>query len=306
MNRAQEFLPSKVPGDVMSDDLAARYMAWMALGGTQVIIPKAFLTILGQTPVFGVVRPVGLAPPKSANMLSLARDMCMAVLTSSPYDCIHHTDYYANKSATLISENGDAELWLRLCSVNNPPPIVPYVVGQRTMSCTLIPSYAPADYATSLVPPIDILPTNFNDSCSADPSSPSHICAGDETGNTFSVLSNENLHPWCVQGRDDTGAQLDDSQHPQAFETWLTTHCLSGQDCNQGVCSGTYPDANCVYPPKCPANPVMDDANGSAALRWAQRGAINAGLAVFLYLNAVTMKTYAVKPPYDECDLLTN
>src|SRR5262249_5529172 len=52
------FGPTSSPGSNRmavfgNDDTTSHYMAWMALGGTQVVIPPAYLTIIGQTPVFG-------------------------------------------------------------------------------------------------------------------------------------------------------------------------------------------------------------------------------------------------------------
>ena len=39
---------------------------------------------------------------------------------------------------------------------------------------------------------------------------------------------------------------------------------------------------------------------------WANRGAINAGLAVFLYLDQVVVNGLQPKPSYDQCELLSN
>jgi hypothetical protein len=48
--------------------------------------------------------------------------------------------------------------------------------------------------------------------------------------------------------------------------------------------------------------------NGSSDLvdvkRWATRGAINAGLAVFVYLDALIGKDQPIPPRYNECNLL--
>jgi hypothetical protein len=41
---------------------------------------------------------------------------------------------------------------------------------------------------------------------------------------------------------------------------------------------------------------------GLEAKHWAQQGAINAGLAVFLYLDSITKGKYAVQPAYNQCD----
>ena len=55
--------------------------------------------------------------------------------------------------------------------------------------------------------------------------------------------------------------------------------------------------------PVCPANlgtPMSDEAQDL----WALRGAMNAGLSVFMYLDLVTRDSKRVVPPYDRCDLM--
>jgi hypothetical protein len=297
-NRAQEFMPLSDAGET-ADDTAARYMVWMALGGTKVTIPPAFLTIIGQTPVFGTSREGGLAPPTSANMLSFARNMCMIALSTPPFKLgkplqngqpPYSALYYSRPARAtndapnpLIFENGDAELWLRLCSWNNPPPVIPYTYtakespsidksGWKPQNWTTITTTPPKDLVTGLSPPPVLLRCAFEGGCPSDGGRAKQLAytgVGDETGNILPTLSADNLHPWCLVGGD-RPADL----------------------------------------PQCDASP--GDSNyddGTVAELWAQRGAINAGLAVFLYLDSITKEDpitgkhpYAIQQAYNQCD----
>jgi hypothetical protein len=51
-----------------------------------------------------------------------------------------------------------------------------------------------------------------------------------------------------------------------------------------------------TYDPSMGGN-VYTDAND-----WATRGAINAGLAVFLYVDGLSKGTIVPKPPYNQCE----
>jgi hypothetical protein len=56
------------------------------------------------------------------------------------------------------------------------------------------------------------------------------------------------------------------------------------------------------YPTQDPA--VWDDVQGSAADEWALKGAMNAGFAVFLYLDSVARNGGVAQPTYDHCEQL--
>jgi mono/diheme cytochrome c family protein len=318
------FGPASSPGSnrnrvFASDDTASHYMAWMALGGTQVVIPPAYLTIIGQTPVFGHSRPGGLPPPGSANMLSVARELCLQTLIARPFACGQSgkdASFYSGSQddpkaiVPLLFNTGDAELWLKLCSFNNPPPVVPYYLD-ASLQCKELPSHVDsvhADRALLLSPPIDILPDAFETGCPST-GGVQTSCVGDENGNAFSRLTADNHHPWCVLS---TNAYAEGKVNQTAIDRLLQSRCTGGTDCDaSGNCKGAFPDSNCVYWPVCPkadpatGNFALDDDYGTAALHWAQRGAINAGLSVFLYLDSVTKGTYKVKPDYKSCDALT-
>jgi mono/diheme cytochrome c family protein len=329
-NRASVFGAVATP-DVTADDWGARYLSWMTLGGTSVTIPSEFLASVGRTLFFGEVRDAAQLPvPHSANMLSLGRALCMDSLMGSPYDFNNKRGYFESKpNAALLWHSGDAEMWLKICSINNPPPVFGYIVdfiaeppkpGQVAPPIafpTLLNRYD--ETGGSAVTSVVIRRDVFNSSkCNGT------CLVGDERAGV-AALDTANLHPWCV-------AYAWDTQNPSVLDPWLASKCVSGADCNaKGDCVG--PD--CVHPPKCPVDGSQlgpsgdaytksqakvphwtidgwdlhgdDQGNavlGDAALAWARRGAMNAGLAVFLYLDRVAKGEIVPKTTFDHCEQL--
>src|SRR5262249_2236336 len=120
------------------DDRAAHYMPWMALGGTEVQIPEPILQIISATKVLDQQRFVA-ASALSANMLSQAKALCRSLLGPGYVDWLHapgnqpffdptdghgYLDAYKTfLNSQLLFANGDAENWMRMCSIGNPPPV---------------------------------------------------------------------------------------------------------------------------------------------------------------------------------------
>ena len=82
-NRDAVFQSAPTSSSVSVDDWAARYFAWMAMGGTKQEIPASVLAVVGDTKVDGTARPRA-QPPVDANMLSTAQDLCADLLPFSP------------------------------------------------------------------------------------------------------------------------------------------------------------------------------------------------------------------------------
>jgi mono/diheme cytochrome c family protein len=267
LNPVFSALPSDAPASwtgVSKDDRAARYMSWMALGGTDVAIPTGLLTIVGATPVLDQRRAV--APTiTSANMLSTAKALCDQVLGPSEED---NVNFFLNQDVTsystaLIPSNGDNELWLHICSLNNPPPI--HVISAASGSLQVPPAFnisgafsASLNGFTYLVPE----PANF------PPGTP----IGNERGKSVPFKPNDpdNLWPWCVY---DPQNKLAGRGYPMCPPAALTvSNALNSNDPNQ-------------------------------SLTWSVRGAINAGLGVFLYVQNLE-KMSAPPVDYDACEQL--
>jgi hypothetical protein len=261
------------------EDRGARYMSWMGLGGTEVIIPAPIIPIIAHTQVLGVPRSLD-ASHFGANMLAVAQALCASVVpapqgfsTGTACNQLAKADVapgwwqieasgsgekLVNSPPGLIPNNGDAELWLHLCSMNNPLPIFAtdhegYIYGDQDA------------YPQSIYPPTAPI---GNDRGETDP------------GGLASGQSN--FMPWCVRPTDNCGGE------PAPNPQWAVCPAESGID------DPTYLPGNPNYWPK----------NLFDRQSWAARGAINAGFAVFVYLEALARGTVSTLPTYDQCENL--
>jgi hypothetical protein len=229
-------------------------------------------------------------------MLSVAKALCQGLLGGgSPVgadlifdpsfgylqDAFNHDiqEHTAATNGSLLTWNGDAELWLKLCTLNNPPPIRVLDVVEGALPLLNQRTFATAG-GTAI--DFDRLKPNFpynlypigtkvgNDRGGVDP------CLTGQPGcDVPSVVRQPNLWPWCV---------YDNPNHPQSKVT-----------------------AEQKGWPICPPLDILTADTGTSltdqANSWAVRGAINAGLSVFLYLQ--WLETQSQPPPdYNECTLL--
>ena len=281
---------------ITTDDRAARYLAWMGLGGTQANIPASILSIVSNTSIFGV-SPQIPSSAISANMLAVAKATCFSIVSPpglpaqggvkitvpSWYTTAPGGEFIAGNPG-LIAQNGHAELWLKLCSLQNPPPVRAVdALGQ-------IYSYG------------DLFPQSVY---------PAGAPVGNDRGGTDNGVLPSNLFPWCLRGRfvtqtvngvttkadpswpicpdvidhgplqtgDDTAAATAHAQADGAL------NLSSGHACTNG-CWGS--DSG--------TNPPVDDG-----AIWATRGAINAAFSVFIYLNTVANDPSQRLPDYTAC-----
>jgi mono/diheme cytochrome c family protein len=296
-----------LPGAPDADDVrAARYLAWMGLGGTSVNIPTELLEIVAVTKVLDQHRVLNAAA-LSANMLSQAKALCLGLLGSAfpgepPANTLDPTKGYLQSQQlpkSVIPANGDGEMWLRLCSLANPPPIHVLkevggrlVVGQIIVSGNLsletnapgmliapdkYPAGSPVGNATGGI-------DSYRKACQS-----AADCPATETCDA-STKTCLNEWPWCMDPSEDPGnAPSGVPVCPQAV-LQASHNCRTA--CGQSsTCDTTaYPDA----PTTC-----IDDATAS---RWAVRGAINAGFAVYLYGKSIEVSGPA--PDYNQCNLL--
>jgi mono/diheme cytochrome c family protein len=288
-------LPSGAPStwtDATDDDRAARYMAWMGLGGTSVNIPTEILQIVAVTKVLDQRRVLS-ASQLSANMLSQAKALCLGLLGPDGFSAGQGAPYldprlghgYLDAALThlnrqLLPNNGDAELWMNLCSIANPSPI--RVLTLDPLANTLLVQQIEGTdgllWIDSAAPGSLIAASNYPAGSPVGNErgwDPSHPTTHDPTGST-------NLWPWCV---DDTGV------NPEQ-DAWLSASSLprcpkSVKDARH-ACATQQADAVCF--------------GNDAANRWAVRGAINAGLSVFLYVHSI--EDSGPPPDYDQCSAL--
>ncbi len=281
---------------ISDDDIAARYMAWMALGGTSVTIPLEILGLVATTPVLGQARTT---PPAvtSANMLSTAKELCLGFLgdpafagngTMGPA----FTGRYLEPGVSdpthpafnrqLITNNYDAELWLRLCTLNNPPPVhVVQITNPNVLHGPYIRQFTDDPASLHAAAFAENYPPNTligNDQGATETT----LAGNCGPGTGQSCISPTNLWPWCVDVSSLTAAVTDTTAAAlQAYASSL----------NLPMC----PDAL-----QQPAHWWMAESDGNV---WAVRGAVNAGLSVFLYLQ--WLETQSSPPPdYDQCTQL--
>ncbi|HYQ03164.1 MAG TPA: hypothetical protein VER96_31035 [Polyangiaceae bacterium] len=264
-----------------SEDLSARYLPWMALGGTKARIPRPILNLVANTPVLGETRRG--VEVSSANMLQTGQALCKLIgeMKAGGFEPLDLATPLAQaglhgSDGQLISKNGDSELWARLCTYNNPAPI--HVISVNPISSSEYNLQA-SNYDTFFAQKY-----------------PPNTPVGDQTGRVQSALGASNDTPWCVRQPLATDAPA---------TAWLAkkqAKAADGQLVALPICpSAVLDEANRFKSPK--------DPNTQVALRsdmddWAARGAINAGQAVFVYLRQMISEGKGRDPRYDECEQL--
>jgi mono/diheme cytochrome c family protein len=272
---------------VTDDDRAARYMAWMGLGGTSVNIPVAVLQIVAITKVLDQVRTLE-ATQLSANMLSQAKALCLGLLGPTYSDSLKGSTLdptpghgYLDAAITslnhvLIPSNGDAEMWLQLCSLANQHPVHVLPLSSEGLL------------------QLDVLSTQNPDGLVLDPGNtaggalippslyPAATPVGDERGGVDPSLATTNEWPWCVDDTAATGAQT----------AWIAAN-------NLPVC----PDSILTQSHGCATGQSTTNCfDNDAANQWAVRGAINAGLSVFTYVRSI--ENSSPPPDFNQCSQL--
>ena len=136
-NRQATFGADAATLKITTDDLTARYMAWMALGGTEKHLPNAVLTEVSQSPVFGIVRG-HLALVGTPDMLRLGLTLCEQIAAADGntgynlQSLIQFGRMGWSGNTGLVDSTGDAEMWLKLCNLNNRQIVrVADIGGQR-------------------------------------------------------------------------------------------------------------------------------------------------------------------------------
>jgi mono/diheme cytochrome c family protein len=283
-------------GDMMTANRwGARYMAWMALGGTLKRIPQDILQLVGSTPILGVHRAHLTELPGAAdatgNMLNLAKGLCAIVLPDpvDPFLPAFHQfgnvdsaayPPYQYSGSPFVATNYDKEMWMHLCNDFSPRVIRVYGAynapgGDGKQTIQLLQMYYAID------------PT---DPASAGTSFPADAPVWDHAKRVQIGVASDNLYPAC----------LDPDKIPSSTQARLGMPvCPSGFLANGKV---LWRDAGLALRFPSDDRQAFDD-NVQA---WKLRGAIATGMAVFSYLEQrVTRPALAKLPPYyDQCELL--
>ena len=291
-NRARVFGPAATTlgGGLSADDLGARYLAWMALGGTSKHIPPDILTVVSETPVLGTLRN-NIVPQGTPDMLRLGLQLCAQIATSDPNiqsfpleELVTLGRFQWSNDTGLVDTNGDAVMWLKLCSMGNRPVVrVPVVdttnSGGHRVAGTQLGDLQISGYNLY-----------WGDSYGSNP-------VMDRKGVIHMGIDPDVDFPICI-------AKPTDAAELALAETFLQANKVhqTGADgtvipfCPDGVAT----TANRLLVTGIGTG-VVDFADGRA---WAARGAINAALAVFLYIDEIERDPTKKKPPYNQCDLL--
>lgn len=312
-NRTKVFASS---GNVSAEDWAARYFAWMGLGGTKQTIPKSILSLVATTEAIGEKRG-NYKPPKDANMLSAPRDFCRWTLPWDNGNSNVRAEVTANTStklrdlammkldmdrSPLIRTNGDEELWHQLCGIDNPRP-----VRALHLELTDTSNGVEADWVYQ--------PTT---SLYAGAVYPPTAAVMDHRGNAANGLSEGNLSPWCLRepatskGREfaDEWRQSHPATNgelipycPKCIVCPVGKSCPASAFCEAGydpyILPFTADETSHSFSPK--------DAHLTTAdlEQWAVRGAINAGLVAFEHLKTVAASSsVSLTPNHDQCEQL--
>jgi mono/diheme cytochrome c family protein len=248
------------------EDWAARYLVFMGLGGTLQQIPPAILGIVGNTEVVGRTRKSFDASARSANMLSTAVELCHLVVPRN--------------------SNGEpvaflAEEW-----------VIDY-----DKKGTLIADNGDAELWEELCtfdnpPPVRGLTPDFGlgqtdgapvgfviypESIFPRGTYPKDARLGNASREIVTGVAPNDPGPWCMVLP--KGGNPDADRERELGRKWIEKEQM----------------------PLCPEG--LSPMTPEESLQWATRGAINAGLAVFLYMDEVAKG----KPPalrYDQCEQL--
>ena len=308
-NRSAVFQSAPHTNNVTMDDWAARYFAWMAMGGTKQKIPSSILAIIGNTKVAGTPR-LRTQPPVDANMLSTAQDLCADVLPfglQAGYLGINpdnnavfnfEAGLFASNTS-LIYTNGDAMMWGQICTVNNPPPVralraLNWLADVNAVKFGLFAG----DYYDSTLYPAGASVVNQRGEVVS-------------LSNDRSGIPSNIYFPLCIR-------KPSDSNTLQLADAWRAAHLAPLPGHLSSEC-GAAPSAACTRYPYCPTTDKDGkryigegpDATVSAQwtndqlVRWTIRGAINAGFMAFWYLDQLQDEDVGPTPSYDQCSQLT-
>ena len=289
-NRTKAFSPAlpAIGNAATVDDAAARYMAFMALGGTNKQLPNDVLVQVSQAPVLGVLR-TNAALAGSPDMLRLGLQLCQQIALASPdvnpkvSDLVKDARVSWSKAKLgLVESNGDAEMWLRLCNFNNRP-IVRVLTTDSWTSATSIDKLRIGYYA-EYWGASDLQA----DGTRQDWYGPNPVM--DHRGQIRTGLTADNWFPLCVLKPTAAADQA-------AADALLAANPVGGQNVIPYCPSGFVTSSRLLKT----GSSAYDDGQS-----WAARGAVNAALSVFLYLDQIERDSTKWQPLYNECELRGN
>ena len=244
-------------------------------------------------------------------MLQLAQELCTRTIGAGALDTTapSNPNFFTYgplgwTDPALIKKNGDAALWFKLCSLNNRPII--RVISGGPWSDNTTPSQLS----------IDIRSLYWGDGKEADgqPVYPTTAPVLNHQGQLVNGITADNYFPACLrQPPGDPGQSGSPAYYAEQFRN---RYLVGGQTalpyCPPALFEAADPAAPSVATDPTTGLPLPkwnlpteiggDGAPVSATVaNWGARGAINAGLAVFLYVDQLS-KGATPKVPYNHCE----
>jgi mono/diheme cytochrome c family protein len=296
-------------------DWAARYMAWMALGGTAKNIPPPVLNVIAAEPILGKTVSRNLIDV-DANMLSVARNICRGMLPVTEAASLLLSQGKGGDPARVIATNGDEDLWESICFYNNPGLVIGMTVflGDKSVAPDSALSYSDSvstlfvrenpQTSAPTYPSTSLLLRGATDR-RADENSGKvalgvkpdidtktglikiHAGTGKRgAGEVEAGLSADNLRPVCYMPSSNTFFEDAEPEYRERAAYWS----------EHGGLPKNFP--------WCPKALMAFQAKPKDEMEWVLRGAANAGFMVYAYADALTRGTVKSQPPYDQCELL--
>ncbi len=249
------------------DDWSARYMAWMALGGTRAAIPPAVLQVVGDNPVLG--ESVSRGVTASANMLEVAKVVCSSLLPTFE----GKTGAFGKCSAA----NGDCDLWRAVCSYDNPFPVRVFPITVAAIDAGIFDVASTIKTRSSSSYPVVRLYKR-----AAALANASFLDLTDQTRKTGVGLDVN--QPACAV-IDAGSAPTRAAELEQAYRA---------ANLALPLCDAALSEPGAV--------PTMTEEEQNS---WTLHGAVSAGFSVFTYIDAATKGQVKPKADYDRCENLS-
>lgn len=267
------------------DEWHARYMLFMALGGTEKEIPRSVLRMVAVAPFYGRAQRTGdIALTGGANMLLAAEQACRTALRPTSFgfnwELTGRGWEPSGSVRPFLPDTGHYELWESLCAFDNEPLVRIFQLQNSGDIIVRDAVYRSRDDA-------------------GNPVYPNGAMVGDQYGNLTRGIQPGNTTPWCLIPAPSIG-QPDDWVDPTP--TRMTALGYSDVPwCPDALFETRYgPDPQ--YAQEIHRFPLSADAkllNGRFAERWYRRGAMNAGLAAYYFLDRWTRGETFPAPAFD-------
>lgn len=267
-----------------------RYMLFMTLGGTEAQIPSSVVSLISKSPFYGqgvqAGRETGLA---TANMLQSAGQICEQLLNGVRWEVFPRVGSVglrmSRQSASAVDPflrgNAHYELWESLCGFQNEPIVRVFDLDQ-----------------TALFFNQDVADGRGNYYRSKDRAGswvyPSNQPVGNQNGDIELGIQPTNTLPWCIR----RGSEADEMLARQR----LQANGLSADRmpfCPDALFATAYGREIHEFPASAAGN--EDHFNAQFREQWVRRGAMNAGIAAYYYLDRWTKGELTPLPTYDAC-----